>query len=269
MRGKNSKINFWLILTSQIISFYFFMMVLPYKQRIFILIFTIFLTLVSFIYSLLPSFSILVSGILILSLYHTILVWGYGRLNQFEGILYSLVAIIFLSLTWLLAIYIKSYVEKNRELENRNKYLEKYHHELGVLTLNEFMERAELIFSILKRNRGSGVLIKASLKNFNMEEYQEKTSKGLIKTLSDAILKSIRKEFDIVGVCSSNTLIILLQNAKNPQIVVERIKKNLSKEKSINFENLVKDLSFEAKFFKEDFSSFKEYIENSCGKEEL
>ena len=266
MNKSITKINFWIILLSQMISFYFFMVIIPERQRIFLLALILLLIPASFFWSLLQSFTLLVSELLMVSLYHVFVVWHYGSLTQIEGISYSLITILFALLTWILIVYIKRYIEENETLRRRIKNLEKYNYELGVLTLNEFMERAEMIFSILKRRGGDAMLLKIKLKEFSINENEDgrKTSSGIMKILSREVLNSIRKEFDIVGMCSPNTLVILLQNTKTPEPVIERIKTNLSRIENINFDKIINDLEFETHYLKNDFQAFKEYIEKFC-----
>ena len=85
-----------------------------------------------------------------------------------------------------------------------------------------------------------------------------------MKLLGEAIIKSIRKNYDIVGIYDSNTFMALLQNTNQfgSEIVINRIKDNISKVSSLNSDELLPDLKFIVKDVDNEFVSFDEIIKS-------
>lgn len=91
-----------------------------------------------------------------------------------------------------------------------------------------------------------------------------KTSKTILKLLGEAIIKSIRKQFDIVGYLNENTLIVLLQNTDlaGSEIVVNRIKEYIANIPNINYQVVTENIKIEIEEVGNDFTKFKKFIEN-------
>ncbi|MCX7885065.1 MAG: hypothetical protein N2448_08570 [Caloramator sp.] len=186
-----------------------------------------------------------------------------GKYSQLNIIFQQLTIISLSVFLWIQSLYIKNIVNKNENLERKVKELEKINPEIGIMNFKEFLDRAETIYTAIKRRKEPGQLLIIKLANISTEE-NLKSSKTLMKLLGEAIIKSIRKNYDIVGIYDDNTFIALLQNTNEfgSEIVINRIKDNISKIQSLNYDTLLADLKFVVKNVDNNFISFDEFIKS-------
>lgn len=262
MRKDLYGLNMPLLTSIQLLLFYLFFQIVPDDQKPFMVAFLIALIFVSYFWTLLKSFTLLISGALLSSFYYFWLAWNQARADQLQLIIQQLVFILFATATWGLAVYVKRYMDENKSLKKRVHELEKYNPELGVLTTNEFLDKAQILFTAVKRRKENTVAIKITFQEFPQDASTRKTSKGLMRIISQAVISSVRKEFDIVGYLSQNKLLVLLQNTNEAgaNIVIARIREKLASFPNLNSQKLLEDINFEVRSFGDDFESFKEYI---------
>ncbi|AZT91453.1 hypothetical protein ELD05_13050 [Caldicellulosiruptor changbaiensis] len=127
---------------------------------------------------------------------------------------------------WLESLYLKKIIDNSEELKEKIKQLEKLHPEAGVLTFNEFLERAEIIFTALRRRNEEAQLMVIEVSSISSNN---RISKTFIKTIGKNLIDSVRKNYDIICYVENNILLVLLQNIDKhgAMLVEDRIKKNL------------------------------------------
>lgn len=130
-----------------------------------------------------------------------------------------------IGVTWLLILQLKRVIRIAEEAEGLITQLKKYEEEIGVLTLNEFLYRAEIALVSMRRRGEKGFIIRVSI------DPKDKTYalRALYDGFSHTALQSIRKNYDLVGKVSDTELIILLQNtnAEGCSIVTNRFRNKL------------------------------------------
>ncbi|MEG6570625.1 hypothetical protein [Thermoanaerobacterium thermosaccharolyticum] len=221
------------------------------------------LVILSFLYDSLKSFTFLIAGVFTLAFYLVLINWiKIPNIQvQINSIVYQIIVVFFSVLIWIESIFLKRIVDKNLEMDQRVKELEKYN-EIGVLTFTEFLNKAELIFTSMKRRNENGQLLIFKINKLDINS-KMRTSRTAIKILGETILNSIRKQFDIVGYLNESTLLVLLQNTNSEgcKIVIDRVKKHLSDAPNHNHDNFINNIEIDVMKFT-DFHDFKDFIEN-------
>ncbi|WP_029228294.1 hypothetical protein [Caldicellulosiruptor acetigenus] len=255
--------NFVIAIIVQFLFYYLFTTFVPLEIRKYYLIFFILLVFLTFLYDSLKSFVFLVSGMLITAFYIVISSWiriEYG-INQFEIVFQQMLIIILSISIWLESLYLKNIVDNSEKLKEKVKQLEKLHPEAGVLTFNEFLERAEIIFTGLRRRSEEAQLlvIKVSYIDDN-----NRISKTFINTIGRVLIDSVRKNYDIICYIENTIFLVLLQNTnkQGAMLVVDRIRRNLRTIRYLNPEIIEKHIDIKIESFNNDFLAFKEYIQN-------
>lgn len=242
-----------------------FLNFIPNSLKPYFLIFFAALTVLTYLYDNLKSFTFLVAGMLAIGFYYVLVAWIRisSNLTQLEFVIQQLIVVLLGVLIWVESIYFKKIIDSNIEMEKKIKELQKYNPEIGVLTLTEFIDKAEVIFTAMKRRKENGQLLIVSVKKFDVNN-NPKTSKTILKLLGEAIIKSIRKQFDIVGYLNENTLIVLLQNTDlaGSEIVVNRIKEYIANIPNINYQVVTENIKIEIEEVGNDFTKFKKFIKN-------
>jgi len=258
-------LNFLLSTSAQFLLFYLFLKIIPIGLKPLYFAYFFILILLTYFYDNLKSFTFLVAVTLSIAFYYVAKAWisPNEKYSQFNMIAQQLIVITLSVFLWVQSIYVKNIVNKNENLERRVKELEKIDPETGIMNFREFLDRAETIYTAIKRRKENGQLIIIKLADISTGG-NLKTSKTLMKLLGEAIIKSIRKNYDIVGIYDSNTFMALLQNTNQfgSEIVINRIKDNISKVSSLNSDELLPDLKFIVKDVDNEFVSFDEIIKS-------
>lgn len=258
-------LNFLLSTSAQFLLFYLFLKIIPIGLKPLYFAYFFILILLTYFYDNLKSFTFLVAVMLSIAFYYVAKAWisPNEKYSQFNMIAQQLIVITLSFFLWVQSIYVKNIVNKNENLERRVKELEKINPETGIMNFREFLDRAETIYTAIKRRKENGQLIIIKLADISTGG-NLKTSKTLMKLLGEAIIKSIRKNYDIVGIYDSNTFMALLQNTNQfgSEIVINRIKDNISKVSSLNSDELLPDLKFIVKDVDNEFVSFDEIIKS-------
>jgi GGDEF domain-containing protein len=258
-------LNFLLSTSAQFLLFYLFLKIIPIGLKPLYFAYFFILILLTYFYDNLKSFTFLVAVMLSIAFYYVAMAWisPNEKYSQFNMIAQQLIVITLSVFLWVQSIYVKNIVNKNENLERRVKELEKINPETGIMNFREFLDRAETIYTAIKRRKENGQLIIIKLADISTGG-NLKTSKTLMKLLGEAIIKSIRKNYDIVGIYDSNTFMALLQNTNQfgSEIVINRIKDNISKVSSLNSDELLPDLKFIVKDVDNEFVSFDEIIKS-------
>lgn len=180
------------------------------------------------------AISIIIMGVIpedFIFLYGIIVILGFGTFLTIEAIKTSsqenqvlymyihLLATVFLLVYWVLLQYLKSIGSENKLLKRQITLLAKYDTEFKVLTINEFIENAKMIYQIASRRNEELWLLKVHINSQN-----KSTNQNLKESLSKVSLSSTRKEFDIITL-KNLTIFILLQNTHEDgvNIVKDRI----------------------------------------------
>lgn len=132
----------------------------------------------------------------------------------------------FLLLYWVLINKIKKTGYENERLKLQVKALERYHKRSHILTLNEFVEQAKIIYNGTVRRQEEAWLLRIYVQQTN-----DIVQRNLQETLEIAALQSVRADFDIVTVHRS-TIFILLQNTREEGVtIVQERFRDLTKQK--------------------------------------
>lgn len=183
------------------------------------------------------SFAILITIILGLAFYNVGTSWYFAWDLSKQGINIAVQAL--LSFAALMAWIYGYTVQKNRvvlqTLNSELLRLRKYEEHTGILTLNEFLEQAEILFTGMKRRKETGFLV-----HILINERKDYKQRILRDKLSKAVLESIRTKFDLAGQLHPTAVILYLNNTteQGVEIVLERLKGKLDhiSSQSISFE---------------------------------
>jgi hypothetical protein len=255
-------VNFIFLFIVQFVFFYLFLSYIPNNIKKYFFVFFVALVVLSFLYDKFKSFILLIAGIFAFAFYIVLINWIEvpNIKTQIYSIFYQVIVIFLSILIWIEAIFLKRILDKNLEMEQKIRELEKYN-DIGVLTFTEFLNKAELIFASLKRRNETGELLVFTISELIINE-KTRSSRTAIKILGETILNSIRKQFDIVGYLNENTLLVLLQNtdSEGSNIVIDRIKKHLANTPNINYDKFIENIEISVSEVG-DFYDFKNIIE--------
>mgnify|MGYP000847702632 CR=1 FL=1 len=180
---------------------------------------------------------------------YTAWISGSGFQLQAELISKQMLSIAFLILFWVMLSHVVNLTVQNREMKEKLKVLERTDEITGVLTKGEFIERFKIVFTAMQRRNQSGYFVVLRWAGLDIKS-RERTyySKSIARIIGQSCLNSIRKQYDLAGAVGNNTLLIVLQNAslEGTQIVIDRIKDNIKKEKNINATILLKNVNVQA-----------------------
>ncbi|MGB9666894.1 MAG: hypothetical protein ACPL2N_06255 [Candidatus Cryosericum sp.] len=246
----------------QLSATYLFARFVPVQEQVWAALFFVLLVAATLSLRMLQSFILLIAGIMISSFVYVAIAWRASGVLQGQFIFHQLIIIAVAVTSWAVGIQIRHYLEENGTLKLRNAELEKYSSDIGVLTIAEFMSRADLIFSVAKRKSENVAAVRIRLKGFAQSNQLRKTSTGLLQVVGHAAAQSIRKEFDLAGFQPPDAILLLLQNTdeRGVHIVIDRMRKALRSNPTVNFDNLNEDLLFEMRFFGSNAKSFKETV---------
>lgn len=173
------------------------------------------------------GFAILVAEFLAIGFVYT----GMAFYEQWEKPLQSAVIVkllLFIAtsvLAWLMILFLKNNSSALKKAEQALHLLKKHDENSEVLTLNEFLYRAQTIHTAMKRRNETGYLITVTI-HTNGKDFALKT---LYEAFSRAALSSVRTQYDIVGRRSNKEILLLLQHStlEGSKLVVERFKEKL------------------------------------------
>lgn len=161
-----------------------------------------------------------------------------------------------LILIWLLFNQIIRLREQLASLKHRVKELEKFEGSSNLLTVAEFSSRASLIKKGTKRRGEENCYILFTVSKSG------KTNRSMNHLLSEALLKTVRAQYDLVTDLRNDSFLVFLQNTKEDgcYIVIDRLFKLLRSQL-----NLI-ELPIKYEFIKEDEMS---HFEQKSGIKEL
>jgi len=128
-------------------------------------------------------------------------------------------------LFWLTVLFFKNFSLDLKRAEKALHQYKKYEDDAGLLTLNEFLYRAEDIHMAMKRRHEEGFLITITI----CPKGKEFALKTLHEYFSRAALQAVREQYDLVGKRSPTELLLLLQNTNREgcSLVLSRFKEKL------------------------------------------
>lgn len=261
LKRKHGELQLSMLTILQLLATYLFARVVPAQEHVWAAVFFVILIVATYSLKMLQSFVLLVAGILVSSFVYVAIAWRNPAAVQSNLILQQLIMISVAVVTWGIGILVRHYLDENSALRKRNAELEKISGEVGLLTMTEFISRAELIFSIAKRRSETAVAARITFKAFTQGETTLRPA-GLLQIIGQAASQSIRKEFDLVGFLPPGTIYILLQNADehSVHIVIDRMKAILRTNSKVRFDSLQEDLLIEMRSFGSDVNSFKQSV---------
>jgi hypothetical protein len=130
-----------------------------------------------------------------------------------------------LIIIWLIFSTVKNYQEDITDLKKRISELEKFEGSLSLLTNSEFVNRTQIISTGTKRRGEVNYYIFLTLSTSGV------TKESMNHVLSQALLETVRAQFDLVTKLSNGSYLVFLQNTNENGclIVVNRLFQSLRK----------------------------------------
>lgn len=184
------------------------------------------------------SFSIVLSFILAIGFLNIGLGWnkhqdliGQGMNIQIQSIL-----TIGMILAWICGCSIHHNSSELRQLKEEVNRLRKVEDKTGIITFNEFLAQAQLLFTGLIRRKEEGFLVKIY---FNSEEARYK-KRVMSEKLSKIILDSIRAEYDLACQLNTNSFLLFLNNTNEngTKIVLDRINQKIESDQKLSLSSI-------------------------------
>lgn len=222
-----------ILLLGLLITFIWAQLVLE-QYFIFVMLFSMVLIgLLAIIARPILSFSILVTFILALGFLNVGLSWNKNLDMLVQGMNIQIQVVITLGviLAWTCGYSIQGNRNELHQLKKKIGMLQKVEENTGVLTFNEFLVQAHLLYTGMKRRNEEGFLIRL---HFHKEELPFK-ARIINERLSKLILNSIRAEYDIACHLNESSILIFLNNTsdRGVEIVLDRIRQSLKKERQL------------------------------------
>lgn len=174
------------------------------------------------------GFSLIVAEVLGLGFFATGKAFfeGWPEQVQAMGIIKLSAFMVAMGITWLTVLQIKRLWQRVRSDAVQLAQLKKYEDHNNVLTLNEFLYRAEALFVAMRRRGETGFWVKIKI-NPKGKDFALKT---MNEHLSQAALQSVRNQYDLVGKTSDMELVLLLQNTnrEGAAIVLGRLQRKIA-----------------------------------------
>ena len=262
-RNDTWQLNLSLLTLLELASAYLFARSIPAEHQPWAAGFLVVLVVLAYAWRPLQSFILLAIGALASSFVYVWLAWSEGSAAQLGLIEQQVILIVLGTVTWGMGVYVRGFVEEVRALRTRTAELEKYSPQTRLLTLNEFKNEARMASAIAKRRGERNVLLRLTLRDFALDGAAGRTSARLMSILSEAILSSVRSDFDIAGYLPPHTAVVLLQNtdANGAQILVDRIMATLRKQQSLNAETFERDIAVEIVPLGKDAAAFESALQ--------
>ncbi|MGG0718431.1 hypothetical protein ABE096_12680 [Robertmurraya massiliosenegalensis] len=227
MHKLTNQIFVYIGLFAAIIMGALFLETMPYY--IAMLIIMVIIGLISMSVRNMYSFALLITFILIIAFYNVGISWFMQWDMKQQGMNIGVQALFSFGslMAWMSGYAIQRNQEVLHSLNTELALLRKYEEHAGVLTFNEFIEQAQILYTGMKRRKENGFLVYMTIREkvaFKQRILREKLTK--------ALLASIRIKFDLVGQIHPKKMIIFLNNTNEQglQIVINRIKEKLQKE---------------------------------------
>lgn len=227
MHKLTNQIFVYIGLFAAIIMGAFFLETFPYF--IAMLIIMAFIGLISMIVRTMYSFALLITFILLIAFYNVGISWLMHWDMKQQGMNIGVQSLVSFGsiMAWMSGYAIRRNQEVLHSLHTELTILRKYEEHIGVLTLNEFIEQAQILFTGMKRRNEKGFLVFITI--CEKVAYKQRIIR---EKLSKALLASIRMKFDLVGQIRPKKMMLFLNNTdeKGVQIVTHRLKEKLQKE---------------------------------------
>ncbi|GAB7055289.1 MULTISPECIES: GGDEF domain-containing protein [unclassified Paenibacillus] len=230
-----NKLNLCFMLSFVILSFLLAASYLTKPELIFMAGSLLIIGLINVIFRPMAGFAALIAYDLGLAFYNIAANWGKTVDVWFQGeklvvqLIYSLGA----TAVWLLIYHINQLRERLLALQKEVESLRKLEPVTGVLTFAEFMERAKLLFSGMKRRKETGYYIICEL---HMDSKDPQYKKRVVyEKMMAKLLDSTRKNYDLVGNYGGHRAIILLTNTNQSgvEVVLDRFYKKIAEDRSL------------------------------------
>ncbi|UFJ41139.1 hypothetical protein LOK74_00830 [Brevibacillus humidisoli] len=135
---------------------------------------------------------------------------------------------------WLFVYSIKQQREELKQLRRQVAELQKVEPSTGVLTFNEFMEKAKLLFTGVKRRGEQGFCLLIQI----VGEQDGKPYKQpvLYEKVVAILLRTVRQDYDLVGKLACDRLVVFLTNTnrKGVESVLERFEQKVVQEPNLD-----------------------------------
>lgn len=176
------------------------------------------------------GFALLIAYILFIAFYNVGFSWimhidvvqqGFNIKNQ-----------AILSFAAIMAWFCGYSVQKNNQelqlLREEVETLRKVESNTGILTINEFKEQGQLLFTGMKRRKEQGFLVQVYLDRV-LVDYKARI---LYEKVSKSILKTIRAKYDLACQINSRAILLYLNNTSEQgvEVALKRIHQNLENE---------------------------------------
>lgn len=155
--------------------------------------------------------------------------------------------------SWLLIYSINKARESYISLEKEVIELRKLEPFTDILTFNEFMERAKLLITGMRRRGETAYYLVFEV--IGEKDYQKRV---VYEKLTKLLLQSVRVNYDLVGKGGHNRIIVLLSNTNEEgvQIVLQRLAQKVDAEYNLT----LKDFIYSIHDVGDDFATFSEAV---------
>lgn len=174
------------------------------------------------------AYALLITVVLIIAFYNVgnSWIWQWDTDQQAINILTQAIITFGAIMSWMSGYAIQKNAQLLQALRKENTLLKKYEEFEGILTFNEFLEQAEILFTGMIRRKEKGYFL-----HFAIIEDEEYKLRVLRDKISEALIDSIRTKFDLIGQLTSSSLLLYLNNTsdKGVEIVLQRVEEKFQK----------------------------------------
>lgn len=174
------------------------------------------------------AYALLITVVLMIAFYNVGVswIWQWDTDQQAINILTQAIITFGAIISWMSGYAIQKNAQLLQGLRKEITLLKKYEEFEGILTFNEFLEQAEILFTGMIRRKEKGYFL-----HFAIIEEEEYKLRVVRDKISEALIDSIRTKFDLIGLLTSRSLLLYLNNTsdKGVEIVLERIEEKFRK----------------------------------------
>ncbi|MGG0237383.1 GGDEF domain-containing protein [Bacillus rhizoplanae] len=223
---KSTSYEVLLVWIVQILFYFSTVQMTEYKYA---LIFTIMYVAVHLLFLFIPNkraFVLFIIGTILSVFYLFYEAWLYlwNTSEQLSYIIFHFLAASNFFLIYISTYLLKQVVHENKRLTEQLTKLEQYIAGTKLLTKQEFENRGILLEAAMKRRDETGIII-----YFDFSSFSKYTRGSVMNRVAFLLLKTVRKNFDLVGKYNDEKLVILLQNtnAAGTEIVMNRLQEKM------------------------------------------
>ncbi|WP_347862249.1 diguanylate cyclase [Salimicrobium sp. PL1-032A] len=152
---------------------------------------------------------------------------GLASMQQLPLVLDHVLFAAMVTVLWIILFLVKRDEGRLAQMKQELAELKRFEDQTNVFTKREFMEKAKVIWTGLKRRNEQGLILFITI-----APTLKHSEQALMKTIGNTLMTTVRGDFDVVGKYDRETFIVLLQNTNEQgrEIVLARFRKLLENE---------------------------------------